>query len=215
MDKIQLAVTMCFISDKVCEQLDLSNDKKFSILALTDDVFRQKFIWEIGMHGSRITFVDNYVHLHRLNNRMDNNRRYGRTLYYMWDGEFLYPCFESIIDRLIVKEMEKYSLFNQMVDLVHEHLGYHLKDYPYHDIQYVIDTDAQAPFVWLVGRNTTYLCPMDDVEKLKTMIEKLDAVPDRRHSYKCYVYGGEKLKHVQSASARKDAEKLIKELTQS
>ncbi|MBF0648701.1 hypothetical protein IR083_07700 [Dysgonomonas sp. GY75] len=67
-----------------------------------------------------------------------------------------------------------------------------------------------------MGRNTTYLCPMDDVERLKLLIEKLDAVADERHShkrYRCYVFGGEVLRFVSPASVRSDAENLIKELT--
>lgn len=212
MDKIQLAVIMATISDKISVQLSKSGNEMFNILAVTDEVYNNKFIWEIGINGSRIYFVDNFVHLHRLRRQMDENRMYQRTFYYIWDKELLYPCFDFTIDRFIVQEMEQNALFNQMVDIVHEKLGYHIKDYPYHDIQYVIDTNANAPFIWLVGRNTTYLCPMGDVEKLQILIEKLDAVPDARHSYKCYVFGGEVLKLVPSASVRKDAEKLIKEL---
>ncbi|MBF0648700.1 hypothetical protein IR083_07695 [Dysgonomonas sp. GY75] len=135
MDKIQLAVVMATISDKVSEQLTLSENERFNILAVTDEVYNNKFIWEIGLHGSRIYFVDNYVHLHQLVRQKDKNRMYGRIFYYMWDGQLLYPCFESTIDKLLIKEMEKYNLFNEMIDLVHKHLGHSVQDYPYDDIQ--------------------------------------------------------------------------------
>lgn len=206
---------MCIIADKISEQLAIPSDKKFPILAITEEVYKNKFVWEIGIHGNRLYFVDNYVHLHKLAKQMDANRMYGRTLYYMWNKEILYPCFDMTISRMITKEMEKHKLFNEMVDIVHKDLGYHIKDYPYHDIQFVIDTKAQAPFIWLVGRNTTYLCRMDGVEDLKILIQKIDAVPDIRHSYKSYIYDGTVLKkHTLLSTVRKDAARLLSEMTE-
>ncbi|MDR1502272.1 MAG: hypothetical protein LBT43_07445 [Prevotella sp.] len=216
MDKIQLAVVMAAISDKIAKQLAMSEDELFNILTLTDEVYNKQFIWKVGLHGSRIYFVDNYVHLHQLNRHKEKIRMYGKSFYYMWDGQLLYPVFELTINRLLEREFDKYHLFNEMIDIAHKHLGRLLEDYPYHDIQYVMDTNANAPFVWLIGRNTTYLCPMDDVEKLKIMIEKLDAVADECHSHKrytCYVFGGEVLRFASPASVRSDAVKLIEELT--
>jgi len=216
MDKIQLSVVMATISDKIGEQLAMSENELFNILSLTDEVYNNKFIWEVGLHGSRIYFVDSYVHLHQLVRHKEKIRMYGKTFYYMWDGQLLYPVFELTINRLIEKEMEKYNLFNEMIDIARKVLGRFIQDYPYDDIQYVIDTKTNAPFIWLVGRNTTYLCPMDDVDKLKIMIEKLDAIPDKLHSfkqYKCYVFGGKVLRFTSPASVRSDAVKLIKELT--
>lgn len=213
MDKVQLSVAMAHIAEKLEIQLATPEDQKFSILAVTDEMYNNKFIWEIGIKGSRICYIDNYLHLRLFTNRMWENSKYGNNiLYYMWDKELIYPFLERSVTRFLVDELEKYMLYDKMVNIIEETMGRFIINYPYSEVQFAIDTKGEVPFVWLIGIKGSHIYRMDEPEQLKTMISNLDSVTDIRKSYKCYVYGGIEIKPVHPKTVRKDVQKLLEEL---
>lgn len=213
MDKVQLSVVMAHIAEKLEEQLATPDDQKFSILSVTDEMYNNKFIWEIGIKGSRICFIDNYLHLKFFTIGMMETRMYGTNiLYYVWDGELFYPFLERSVTRLLVDELEKYVLYNNMVNIIEETKGRFLCNYPYSEVQFAMNTRCQVPFVWLIGIKGSHIYRMDEPEELKAMIVNLDSVTDIRKSYKCYVYGGTEIKPVYPNTLRKDVQKLLDEL---
>lgn len=213
MDKVQLSAVMAHIAENLEKQLATPDNQKFNILAINDEVFNNRFIWEVGIKGTRIYYIDNYLHLHYFSNRMWENSRYGNNiLYYMWDGDLIYPFLESSVTRLLVDELEKYVLYNKMVNIIEETKGRFLSNYPYNEVQFALDTKGEVPFVWLIGIKGSHIYRMDEPEELKAMIVNLDSVTDIRKSYKCYAYAGTEIKLVQSKAVRKDVQKILEEL---
>lgn len=212
MDKIQLSVIMCVIAEKLAGQRG-SDKPAFSILHVNDEVFARPFIWEVDHNTSNICFIDNYIHMLKLGNRIENDRNVGRQkFYYKWDKEMLYPLFNTTVTRILVDEWDRQKLLGQMNSILDEHYRGTRVTYPYHDLQWVMDTKGEALFFWLLSPSGTTLCPVDDPDAIRQLIQKLTPEVQSDRRTKMYTYSGTPLKFVYKPTALNDLKQLLNEL---